>query len=122
MRRPPVRTVAIDEAARGEELENVVSRFEHLALERLATTDDVANTFLGFARDANRRELAGAIQARQLGGIALVMLALDPRPFRDERGRDHVAGVAPVAERTVDDVSGRAPRGSSAASPAPLAS
>src|SRR5947209_4727757 len=40
VRRAPVRALAEDEPAAGEELENVVTRLQDLTLERLAATDD----------------------------------------------------------------------------------
>src|SRR4249919_3822502 len=63
MRRTPVGALAKHEAATGEELQNVVPRLEDLPLKRLATPHDVADALLRLARNAHRREFAGAVEA-----------------------------------------------------------
>jgi hypothetical protein len=85
-----------------------VPRFEDLALEGLAAADDIAHPLLGFARDADCRQLAGAIEPRQVGRVELVVLPLDSGPFGDERRRDHVAGIPPLDEGAVQHVPGAA--------------
>src|SRR5436189_4439087 len=104
MRCAPVRALAIDEAAAREEFENVVARFQNLSLEGLATSHDVAHPLLRLGGDADRRELAGAIEPRQVGRITLVVLPLDARTLRNERRRDHLTRVAPLAERAMKDI------------------
>ena len=99
VRRAPVGTLAIDEAAAREEFQDVVPRLENLALKRLATPHHIADALLRLARDAHRRELAG---------VPSIVFALHAGPFRDQRGRDHVAGVAPLSQRTVQNVPGAA--------------
>ena len=79
-------------------------RLQDLALERLAAADHVAHALVGLARDAHRDQLAGAIEPRQIGGIAFVVLPVDPGPLRDQRGRDHVAGVSPFRERPMEHI------------------
>lgn len=51
MGRAPVGAVAKDEAAAGEEYENVVARLEDLALERFPAAHDVADPLIGLARN-----------------------------------------------------------------------
>jgi hypothetical protein len=104
VRRTPVCALAIDEPAAGKELEDVVARLHDLALKRLPTAHDIPDALLRLGGNADRRQLARAIQARQVGGIALVMLPLDPGPLGNERGRDHVAGDAPLPQRPVQHV------------------
>src|SRR5215213_8867414 len=106
MRRAPVGALAVDEPAPGEELEDVVARLEDLALERLAAANDVAHALLGLAGNADRRELAGAVEPGEVRRVALVVLPLGARPLRDERRRDHVARVTPLPQRSVQDVPG----------------
>ena len=104
MRRTPVRALAVDEPAAGEEFQDVVPRLEDLPLEGLAAADDVAHALLGLARNAHRGELAGPIEPRQLGGVIPIVLALDPGPLGNERRRDDVAGVPPLAHRPVNHI------------------
>src|SRR6476661_2372485 len=108
MRRAPVRALAVDEPAPGEELEDVMARLENLALEGLAAAHDIAHPLLGLAGNANRGELAGAVEPGEVGRIALVVFPLDARPLWDERWRDHVARVPPLAQRSVQHVSSAA--------------
>jgi hypothetical protein len=95
-------------AAASEEFEDVMARLEDLALERLAAAHDVADAFVGFARNPDGDELAGAIEPRQVGRVALVMLALDAGPLRNERRGDDVARVSPLLQRSMQDVAGAA--------------
>jgi hypothetical protein len=106
MGRAPVRALAIHESAPGEELEDVVPGLENLPLECLSATDDVADPLLGFAEDADRGEFAATVEPGQLGGVVLVVLALDARPFGDERRGDDVTGIAPLVHRAVDHIAG----------------
>src|SRR5688500_1986541 len=106
VRGAPVGAVAVDEPAPGQELEAVVARLEDLALEGLPAADDVTDALLGLGGNPDWRELAGAVIAGEVGGVALVVFPLDARALRDEGGREHVAGVAPLPERAVQDVSG----------------
>ena len=96
MRRAPVRAVAVDETTTGQKLQDVMARLENLALELFPTAHDVAHPLLGFGRNADGCELIGAIERRPLTRVALVVLALHPRSFRNERRCDHIAGVAPL--------------------------
>jgi hypothetical protein len=73
VRRAPVGAVAVDEPAPGQELEDVVARLEDLALEGLPAADDVADALLGRGGNPDRRELAGAVVAGEVGGVALVV-------------------------------------------------
>jgi hypothetical protein len=43
-------------------------------------------------------------KAGEIGGVALVMLALHAGPFRKERWCDDIAGISPLAQRTVEHV------------------
>src|SRR5215218_8276491 len=108
MGRAPVGALAVDEPAPGEELEDVVARLADLALEGLPAADDVAHALLGLGGNADRSELTGAVETGEVRGVALVVLPLHAGPLRDERGRDHVARVAPLAQRSVQDVPGAA--------------
>jgi len=69
----------------GEELEDVMPRFQNHSLKRLAAAHHAAHPLVRFARNANGDQLPGASGARQVDGIALIMLALDARPLGDER-------------------------------------
>jgi hypothetical protein len=91
-----------------EELQDVVPRLEDLPLERLSAPDDVTNPLLRFARDADRRELAGAVEPRQLGGVIPIVFALHAGPLRNERWGDDVARIAPLLHRAVQNVAGAA--------------
>jgi len=108
MRGAPVRPLAKYKATARQELEDVVTRFQNLSLERLATPDHVAHALLGFARNPHRGELPGTLEPRELTRIALVVLPLHARAFRDQRRRDDLAGVAPLTERAMEHVPGTA--------------
>src|ERR1700754_2360771 len=104
MGRAPVRSGAKHEASPREKLEDVMARLENLALERLPAAHHVAHLLLGLARDPDRRELAGAVEAREFTRVALVMLALHTWPFRNEGRGDDVARISPLTERPVQYV------------------
>ena len=87
-----------------QELEDVVPRLQDLALKRLPAAHDVADPFIRLARDAHRDQLAGAMEPRQVGRVARVVFPVDPGPLRDQRGRDHVAGVSPFRERPMEHI------------------
>lgn len=53
----------------------------------------VSDAFVRLARNPHRDELTGAIEPRQVGGIALVVFSPNPGALRNERWRDHVASV-----------------------------
>jgi hypothetical protein len=101
MLRAPIRAVTEHEPAAGEECENVMARFQNLALKRVATSHDIAHAFLGLAWDVHRRQVTRAIQPRQLARIVRVMLPLSTGAFRNQRRRNHLAPIAPLAECTV---------------------
>ena len=71
----PMRPGPIDKATTGEELENVVTGLEQLALNRFAAPDEIAHALFGLTRNADRREFTGAQEPREFDGIALVMFA-----------------------------------------------
>jgi hypothetical protein len=100
--------LAKHEAAARQELEDVVPRLEDLALERLAAAHDVPHALLGLTRNADRRQLAGAIEACEVLRIALVVFPLYAWPFRDQRRRDDVTRVAPLSERPMQHVASAA--------------
>jgi hypothetical protein len=104
----PVGALAVDEAAAGEELEQVVPALEQLALQGLAAAHDVAHALLGLARDADWRQVARAVVVGELRRVVPVVLALVAGLLRDERRRDHVAVVAPAGEQPMEHVSGAA--------------
>src|SRR5436190_7055548 len=81
----PVRPLAEHEAAPREELEDVVARLEDLALEGLAAPHDIADALVRFAGTPDGHEFPGPIQAREIDGVAFVVLALDPRPLGDQQ-------------------------------------
>jgi hypothetical protein len=108
MGRAPVGALPIDEAPASQELEDIVPGLEDLALKRLPATHDIPDPFLRFRRNAHGRELARAIEAGEIGRIALVVLPLDARPLGDERGGNDVAGVSPLAQRAMQHVAGAA--------------
>src|SRR4051812_43104456 len=81
MGRAPVGSLAKYKAAPREELQDVVARFEDLALEGLPAAHHVADALFGFSGNADGDELAGAIQASEIGRVAFVMLPLHPRSF-----------------------------------------
>lgn len=83
MRTAPVGAFAKDEAAAGQELEDVVTRLENLFLERLAAAHDITHTLIALARNPHYRELTRPIEASEIGGISLVVLSLDARSLRD---------------------------------------
>src|ERR1043166_9371776 len=101
MRRAPVGALPEHEAAARKKLQDVVPRLENLALKRLAAANDVADPLLGLARNAHRHQFAGTIEARELAGVALVILALHAWPLRNERGSDYVTCVAPLPHRAM---------------------
>jgi len=104
MRATPVRAFAEHEAATGQELQDLVSRLENLALERFPRADDVAHPLLRLTRDAHDGELARPIEAGEIGRVAFVVFALYAGPFRDQRRRDHLAQIAPLPQCAVEDV------------------
>jgi hypothetical protein len=81
-----------------------MARREDLALNGLPAAHDIPHPFVGLARNADRDELSGAIEPGQVRGIPRVMLALHARPLRNERRGDHLARIAPLGERPVQDV------------------
>ncbi len=92
MRRTPVRALAEHEAAaRQQELEDIVTRLEDLALERLASPHDAANPFYPLdSGDPHRGlvELARYKRARSLAtyGISDGAIDLTHSPTRDALG------------------------------------
>ena len=54
--------------------------------------------------DAHHRQLTGAIQARQFRRVVLVVFALHPRPLRNQRRRDHVTRITPLAHGAVEHI------------------
>lgn len=108
VRRAPIRSLAEHEAARRQELQDVVPGLEDLALEGLAgrlpciagrpaPADDVPHALVRLARNAHRHELARAIQPREVRRIAFIMFAMHARSLRDQRRCDHLARISPVA-------------------------
>ena len=79
-------------------------RLEDLTLERFAAADHIAHPLVGLARNPHRDELARPREPRQVGRVALVVLAMHAGPLRDQRGRDHVARVAPLRERPMEHI------------------
>jgi hypothetical protein len=73
-------------------------------LKHLPAADHVAHTLLRVARNPDRRELTGAIEPRQVGRVARVVLALHARAFGNEGRRDDVAGIPPLLQRAVEHV------------------
>jgi len=65
-----------------------------------------AHALLGLAGDPDRGEFTGTVEPRRRSGIIPVVLALHARPPGDERGRDHRAGIPPLAHRSVQDIAG----------------
>ena len=66
-----------------------------------ATAEQIASGFFLLGRNVNGRQGAGAIQNRQLAGIAPIRFDAIARPAGNQRRRDHVA-------RDLRDRSGRA--------------
>ena len=64
VRRAPVGALPKHEPAARQELEDVVPRFEDLALESFPAPHDIADPFVRLTRDAYRHELAGPIEPR----------------------------------------------------------
>jgi hypothetical protein len=73
-----------------------------------AGPDEVAHRLVALVGHPHGRELAGAQQAGQGGRVPAVGLDPVARLPRDERGRDHDAGVAEVGDEAVETVAGRA--------------
>jgi hypothetical protein len=97
VRRPPRLALAVDETAPREKFQNVVPRLEDLSLEGLAAADHIADAFFGRGGDAHCGEFTRAIEPRELRRVVLVVFSLHARLDRDERGRDDVTRIAPLA-------------------------
>ena len=67
---------------------------------------DHVHLFVGLARNPDHDDLARPVEAREVGGIAFVVLALHARALRDELRGDHVARVPPRAERAMQHIPG----------------
>src|SRR5258708_901998 len=104
MRLTPIGPLAIDEAAAREKLEDVVPRLHDFALHRLAAPHEIAHALFRLARNAHDRELPRAIEPRELPRIVLVVLALQAWLRRNERRRDHLAAMAPLAHCALQHV------------------
>jgi len=63
-----------------------VARLEDLALEGLPAADDVPSALLGLSGYPDWRELASAVIPSQVGGVPLVVLALDAGALRMRDG------------------------------------
>lgn len=61
-------------------------RLQDLALEALPAADQVADAHVGFGGDPDGCEYPAAIEPRQAGGVALVVLPLDARPRGAQEG------------------------------------
>lgn len=72
----PVPAAPEDEAAPGQELQDVVTRAEDLALKCLSAADQIADAFFAFTGDADRRELARPVETSQADGISAITLPL----------------------------------------------
>ena len=100
----PVRSGAIHKPAPRQKLEDIMTRFQNLALKGFAAAHDVADPFVRFARNTDHHELTGAIEAGQIRRVAFVMFALHARPFGNQRRRDHLTGIAPRRQGSMQDV------------------
>lgn len=81
---------------------------EDLPLECLAAAYDVPDPFLRLRGDAFGRELTRAIEAREIRGIAFVVLSLNARALGNERRRDDRTRVSSLAHRAMQHVAGAA--------------
>ena len=81
-----IRAFAIDEAALGEKLQDVMPTLRDVTLKGLAATHDVVHALLGLAGNADHGELARPVEWCALDRVVCVMLARHTGLRRDERG------------------------------------
>ncbi len=80
----PVGAVSEDEAPSAQELQDVVSGLQDLALEGLAAADEVPNPLPGFAGNPEPDQQSGPVLHRELDGVEAVMLPVVAGPGEDE--------------------------------------
>ena len=90
-----------------QKLAQAVSRAQLIALGRLPCTHQVAQSLVRRIRYPHRRELPGAVAARQLFGVAPIRLDPIPGLDRHQRGRHHLAVDPQLAQLPVQHVAGR---------------
>src|SRR5512141_737088 len=98
----PVVAVAEDAAMADEELREPMARWGEVLADILARADEIADRLLVGGRNGDHGELAGAIQASELPGVAAVGLHAVRRLHGDE-GRGHdLAGDPHLRQLPID--------------------
>lgn len=89
-----------------QELEHVVARLRHFALERLAAAHDIPDPLFLLRRDPHRGQFPGPLQPRQFHRIAFVVFALYARPLLNVRqcASSQVALATPVTREELTHV------------------
>jgi len=72
------------------------------------TAGEIADPFFGFRRHVDRRQLAGAEEAHELGGVPAIGLHALPGLARRQGGGDHGTVHAERRELTIEIVAGHA--------------
>jgi len=90
-----------------QELVEPMTCAELVLLGVLTRAHQIAQGFVGGIGNPHRREVAGAITARQFGGVAAIGLDSVAGLDRDQRGRDDLAGDAERCQLPVQDVACR---------------
>jgi hypothetical protein len=102
----PVVGLAEDESPPAHEFEDIMAALDDLALEGLAASNQVPDSFVLLGGDVDQDEAVVTEVTADLDGIAAVGLAALPGTARDERGSGEVALDAPRGEGALEDVAG----------------